>query len=155
MVERFERFSLAIFEISRYWHKLATEEMAAYGLKGAHAIYLTAMYRCGDGVTGPQLCELCGRDKSDVSRTIAILQEKGFVTKEGVNQSLYRGLLKLTEQGRAAAEQITRRASLAVELAGGGLSEEVRSCFYQALGSITERLREISREGLPQEIDVK
>ena len=38
------------------------------------------MYRMEDGVTGPQLCELCGRDKSDVSRTIAILQEKGFVT---------------------------------------------------------------------------
>ena len=33
MVERFERFSLAIFEISRYWHKLAAEEMSAYGLK--------------------------------------------------------------------------------------------------------------------------
>ena len=25
MVERFERFSLALFEISRYWHKLAAE----------------------------------------------------------------------------------------------------------------------------------
>ena len=79
MVERFVRFSLAISEISRCWHKLAAEEMAAYGLRGAHAIYLTTMYRCG-GVTGPQLCELCGRDKSDVSRTVAILQEKGFVT---------------------------------------------------------------------------
>ena len=88
MVERFARFSLAISEISRCWHKLAAEEMAAYGLRGAHAIYLTTMYRCGGGVTGPQLCELCGRDKSDVSRTVAILQEKGFVTKEGVNQSL-------------------------------------------------------------------
>ena len=149
MVDRFARFSLAIFEISRCWHRLAAEEMAAYGLKGAHAIYLTTMYRGGDGVTGPQLCELCGRDKSDVSRAVAILQEKGFVTKEGVNQSLYRGLLKLTEQGRAAAEQICRRASLAVELAGGDLSEEERTCFYRALESIAGRLREISREGLP------
>ena len=59
MVERFARFSLRIFEISRGWHKLAAEEMAAYGLRGAHAIYLTTMYRCGGGVTGPQLCELC------------------------------------------------------------------------------------------------
>ena len=58
MVERFARFSLAIFEISRCWHKLAAEEMAAYGLRGAHAIYLTAMYRCKDGVTGPS-CASC------------------------------------------------------------------------------------------------
>ena len=28
MLERFERFSLAIFEISRYWHKLAAAELA-------------------------------------------------------------------------------------------------------------------------------
>ncbi len=151
MIERFERFSLAIFEISRYWHKLAAEEMAAYSLKGSHAIYLTTMYRCGEGVTAPQLCELCGRDKSDVSRTVAVLQEKGFVTKEEVNRSLYRGLLKLTDQGRAAAEQISRRASLAVELAGAGLSEETRSCFYEALDSITTHLREISKEGLPRQ----
>lgn len=151
MLQRFERFSLAIFEISRYWHKLAGEEMAAYGLKGAHAIYLTAMYRCEAGVTGPQLCELCGRDKSDVSRAIAILQKKGFVTKVEVNQSLYRGLLQLTAQGRNAAEQTGKRASLAVELAGKDLSEEERACFYKALESITTHLRQISKEGLPLE----
>lgn len=149
MIGRFERFSLAIFEISRYWHKLASEELAAYGLKGAHAIYLTTMYRYEDGVTGPELCELCGRDKSDVSRTIAILQEKGLVIKNEVNQSLYRGLLKLTQQGRAVAEQIGKRVSLAVELAGKDLGAEERSCFYHALDSITANLREISRKGLP------
>ena len=150
MVERFARFSLAIFEISRCWHKLAAEEMAAYGLKGAHAIYLTAMYRCKEGVTGPQLCELCGKDKSDVSRTIAVLQEKGLVTKNEVNQSLYRGLLTLTKQGRDVAEQIGQRANLAVELAGKDLSPKERNDFYRALDSITANLREISKEGLPR-----
>ena len=153
MVERFERFSLAIFEISRCWHKLAAEEMAEYGLKGPHAIYLTTLYRHGEGVTAPELCELCGKDKSDVSRAIALLQEKGFVTKEEVNRSLYRGLLKLTDQGEAIAEKIGRRAALAVELAGKDLSGEERECFYKALGSITGRLREMCREGLPRERD--
>lgn len=150
MIGRFERFSLAIFEISRYWHKLASEELAAYGLKGSHAIYLTTMYRYKDGVTGPELCELCGRDKSDVSRTIAILQENGFVIKNEVNQSLYRGMLKLTPQGRSVAAQIGKRASLAVELAGKDLDAEERDCFYHALDSITANLREISKEGLPR-----
>lgn len=155
MVNRFERFSLAIFEISRYWHKIASKEMSAYGLKGAHAIYLITLYRCEDGVAGPQLCELCGRDKSDVSRAIAALQEKGFVTKEGVNQSLYRGLFKLTDQGRAAAENIAGRAGLAVELAGGDLSAQARAVLYESLGSIAEHLREISRNGLPKQDTMK
>lgn len=150
MIQRFEQFTLAISEISRCWHRIAEEELSAYGLKGAHATYLTVMYRHEDGITGPKLCELCGRDKSDLSRAIAILQEKGLVTKEVVNQSLYRGLLKLTEQGRTVAGQISKRASLAVELAGGDLSEGTRETFYKALFSIAGHLREISKEGLPQ-----
>ena len=62
MIHRFARFTLAVSEISRCWHKLAGEELAKYGLKGPHAIYLTAMYRYPEGITVPQLCELCGKD---------------------------------------------------------------------------------------------
>lgn len=150
MIQRFEQFTSAIFEISRCWHKLAEEELSVYGLKGPHAAYLTVMYRHEDGITGPELCRLCGRDKSDLSRAVALLQEKGLVVKEAVDRSLYCGLLKLTERGRAVAEQISKRACLAVEMAGGDLSEETRETFYKALFSITGHLREISKEGLPQ-----
>lgn len=155
MVQRFEQFTSAIFEISRCWHRLAEEELSVYGLKGTHATYLTVMYRHEEGITGPKLCELCGRDKSDLSRAIAILQEKGLVTKENVYKSLYRGLFKLTEAGRTVAAHLCRRASLAVEIAGRDLSEETREVFYQALFSVTARLQELSKEGLPrQETDL-
>ena len=151
MIHRFEQFTAAIFEISRYWHKLAEDELSIYGLKGPHAAYLTILYRCESGITGPELCQLCGRDKSDLSRAVAMLQEKGLVVKEAVDQSLYRGLFKLTDRGRTVAEQISKRACLAVEMAGGDLSEETRETFYKALFSIAGHLREISKEGLPQQ----
>ena len=151
MIQRFEQFTSAVFEISRCWHKLAEEELSVYVLKGSHATYLTVLYRYEDGITGPELCRLCGRDKSDLSRAAALLQEKGLVVKQAVERSLYRGLLKLTQQGRAVAEQISRRACLAVEMAGRDLSEESRKTFYDALFSITGHLQEISREGLPQQ----
>ncbi len=150
MIQRFEQFTSAIFEISRCWHRLAEDELSVYGLKGPHATYLTVMYRYEAGITGPELCRLCGRDKSDLSRAVALLQEKGLVVKEAVDRSLYRGLLKLTEQGRAVAGKISERACLAVEMAGGDLSEETRETFYRALLSITGHLQEISKEGLPQ-----
>lgn len=150
MIDRFERFSFAIFEISKCWHKLAAEEMTKYGLKGPHATYLTTLYRYEEGVTAPQLCELCGKDKSDVSRMVSILEEKGLVTKEVVNQSLYRGLFKLTEEGKNAAEHVCERASLAVEMAGKDLNLEERQAFYAALESIATNLREICKEGLPE-----
>lgn len=150
MIERFERFLFAISEISKHWHKIAGDEMAKYGLKGPHAIYLTAMYRYEDGITAPQLCELCGKDKADVSRMMAMLEKKGLVIKEGIHHNLYRGVFKLTSQGKIAAEHVRERASLAVEIAGKDLTEENRTVFYEALESIVMNLREISKKGLPK-----
>ena len=40
MENRFEHFTLDIFNISKYWNKIASEEMREYGLRGAHALYL-------------------------------------------------------------------------------------------------------------------
>lgn len=151
MIERFERFSYSISEISKYWHKITADEMENYGLKGAHSIYLITMLRYPDGITAPQLGELCGKDKSDVSRMMSIMEKKGLVTKEGVHQNLYRGVFKLTEEGIAAAEYVRRRASLAVEIAGSELTDEKRAIFYETLEMIASKLRDISKEGLPQE----
>ena len=150
MIERFERFSVAISEISRHWHKIAAEEMEKYGLKGAHSMYLTTIFRYPEGITATQLCELCGKDKSDVSRMMSIMEKKGLVVKEGVHQNMYRGVFKLTEEGKAAAEYVRRRASLAVDIAGQQLSEEKRAVMYEALELIAGKLSELSRDGLPE-----
>ncbi|MEE1075396.1 MAG: MarR family winged helix-turn-helix transcriptional regulator [Acutalibacteraceae bacterium] len=150
MIDRFERFSFAISEISRYWHKLTSEEMEKYGLKGTHSVYLLTMFRFPDGITAPRLCELCGKDKSDVSRMMSIMEKKGLVKKEGIHQNLYRGVLKLTEAGKQAAEHVRNRAILAVELAGKDLTDEKREIFYDALESIVLNLRLLSKEGIPQ-----
>lgn len=150
MIDRFERFLLSISEISRYWHKIASEEMEKYGLKGTHVVYLTTMYHYPEGITATQLCELCGRDKADVSRTMTSMEKKGLVKKEGVNQNLYRALLKLTDEGKLAAAHVRNRARIAVELAGDGLTDENRRIFYDSLELITSNLKTICEEGLPQ-----
>jgi DNA-binding MarR family transcriptional regulator len=151
MIERFERFSLVISEISSHWHKITSDEMEKYGLKGAHAMYLTTLQRYEDGLTATQLCELCGKDKSDVSRMMGIMEKKGLVIKEGINQNMYRGVFRLTEAGKEAAAFVRRRASLAVQLAGSEMTEEKRAVMYEALEMIEKKLSEISREGLPKE----
>lgn len=151
MIDRFERFSVTISEISRCWHKLAAEEMEKYGLKGPHCIYLLAMLRCPEGVTAPQLCEKCGKDKSDVSRMMSIMEKKGLVTKEGKHQSLYGGVFKLTESGKKAAEFVSQRASLAVNIAGREISDSDREIFYRSFELISSNLRKLSRDGLPRD----
>ena len=150
MLNRFAKFSFSISEIDRCWHKLAVEEMSKYGLNSPHAVYLNTMYDANpEGITAAQLGELCGKNKADVSRMIAILVKKGLVQKVAVGNNMYRAKLILTEEGRRAAEHVRKRAALAVELAGSGLSNEERETFYRALDLITENLQKLSKEGLP------
>lgn len=151
MVERFERFSYAISEISRYWHKLTSDEMEKYGLKGPHSVYLLTMSRYPEGVTAPKISEECGKDKADVSRMMAIMEKNGLVKKEGIHQNLYRGVFILTDKGRQAADFVRRRAALAVEIAGKELTDESRRVFYEALESIASNLKNLSASGLPEQ----
>ena len=151
MLDRFAKFSYSIAEIHRCWHKLAAEELAQYALNSPHAIYLKTLFDAEpEGITAAQLGEICGKDKADVSRMVAILENKGLVRKVAVGKNMYRAKLVLTETGREAAEHVRSRAAVAVELAGSGLSEDEREQFYKALTLITENLRKLSKDGLPQ-----
>ena len=148
MLDRFEKFSLAIAEISRCWHKIAAEELSKYSLKSSHVTYLLTLARYPEGLTAPKLAELCDRDKADVSRMLSILEDKGLVTKDGIGSNRYRGCLRLTPEGQAVAKELSQRAQLAVEQAGAGLTEENRGIFYESLDTITKNLRRICQEGL-------
>lgn len=151
-MDRFERFSLSLAELTRYWHKLSADEMEKYGLRSTHAVYLLTMHSHPEGMTATQLTETCGRDKSDVSRMMSILEERGFVEKKGAGRSNYRGVFLLTDSGRAAAEAVRRQADRTVELAGTGLTDADRTVFYDSLATITDNLRRLSRDGIPEEI---
>ncbi len=150
MYNRFERFSYAISDISRNWHKLAAEEMEKHGLKSAHSVYLLALARHQEGLTAPQLCEICGKDKADVSRMMKIMEDKGLVRKDGGFQNRYGGIFRLTSQGNIVTEQIRSRASKAVEIAGADLTDQQREIFYDALESIAAKIRDMSKNGLPE-----
>ena len=151
MIERFELFSFMISEISHHWHKIASAEMEKYGLKSAHSIYLIAMHRFPEGITAPKLCELCGKDKADVSRMMSIMEKKGLVIKEG--NTNYRGTFKLTDTGKEAAEKVSKRAKIAVSLAGKDLTEENRAILYTSLESISQNFKELSENGLPENLE--
>lgn len=148
MLDRFEKFSYVISEISRYWHKITSDEMEKYGLNGPYAVYITALEQSPEEVTASKLCEVCGRDKADVSRAISTMEKRGLVKKEGSN---YRARIILTEEGRAVARQIMSRARLAVELGGKGLNESEREVMYRSLALVAANLQKLSENGIPSE----
>ncbi len=151
MIERFEHFTYATNEIAKFWRKLAGDEMKKHGLKSPHAIYFTILANHTEtGLTATQMCELSGRDKADVSRMFALMEEKGLVVKKGVHQNLYNGVFTLTEEGLRIAESVKQRAAKAVEIAGKDLTEEARENFYHSLDSIVENLRVLTMKGIPE-----
>ncbi len=150
MIDRFERFSFAISEISRCWHRIASDAMGSHGLKGPYAVYFTALYRYRDGITAAQLSEVCSRDKADVSRAMNQMVQLGLVERCDGNTKSYRSRLKLTAEGIRLAEDINRMAVTAVETASKGLSTEKRIIFYEALELITGNLQKLSKTGLPE-----
>ena len=149
-MERFERFSFALSEISRHWHKLTADEMNKYGLKGTHSIYLLTLSRYPEGLTAPELCQHCDRDKADVSRMMSIMEKKGLVSKQYMGNSKYRGVFSLTPNGMEAANKVRERANHAVAFAGKDLSDEERDIFYMAMESILSNLRQLSKNGIPE-----
>ena len=144
-MDRFETFSLALFSISRCWNKIAGEEMRRYGLKGVHAFYLVTILRHDGELTAANLCELCGRDKADVSRSVSAMESLSLLQRTGDNP--YRARLKLTDNGRAAALSIRETSARIVDRVGSDLTREKREIFYEALAIVAANLEEYCKEG--------
>ncbi len=148
MLDRFERFVSVISGISRNLHRITTEEMEKYGLKGSYAVYLVAMQKHSEGITAARLSEICEKNKAAVSRAVAELEQMNLIRKEGTH---YRTRLLLTEKGKTAAEFVCDRASLAVDRAGSGLTEEQRALFYRSIDIIAKNLQSMGTNGLATE----
>lgn len=149
MLNRFEQFTSAIAALCRDVQKIERDEMEKQGLRGAFAQYLLAISRYPEGITASALCEVCDKDKAAVSRIIGEMESKGLLKKDSDGTSQYRAKLSLTPAGEEAAAFVRERASIAVELAGSGLSAEDRKAFYQALELISANLQEICKNGIP------
>lgn len=151
MLNRFEQFTAAISSIHRFVQKIERDEMEKYGLKGASAQYLLAMERYPEGVTAATLCEVCDRDKAAVSRILAEIESKGLVYRVNASESQYRALLALTPAGKQAADYVNKKATIAVELVGKGLTDEDRKILYASLEQIAANIKAVSHRGIPDD----
>lgn len=149
MLNRFEQFTSAISALCRDVQKIERDEMEKQGLRGAFAQYLLAISRYPEGITASALCEVCDKDKAAVSRVIGEMESKGLLKKISDGTSQYRAKLILTPAGEEAAAFVRERASIAVEMAGSGLSDDDRMAFYKALELISANLQKICKNGIP------
>lgn len=138
MIDRFQSFVTGITECYKYIQRIKSAEMTELGLKGTHVMCLFFLHRHPEGLTAAQLCHLCAEDKAAISRNIATLQQRGYLTAGGKK---YRAALTLTDEGKRVAEQLDALICQWVGAGGEGLSDEERTAFYRALEHIADNLR--------------
>ena len=148
MVSKYELFSSSVSCMYHDIQKIERTEMAKFGLKGPHAQCLLAMSHYPEGITAARLCEVCEKDKAAISRILAELEQEGMIDRENRNGTRYRANLTLTAQGKAAADAVSEKARLAVELAGEGLDDQQREVFYYVLDLIACNLHNLCKDGL-------
>ena len=139
MNQRFQSFVTGITICYKYIQRIKSMEMTELGLKGTHVMCLFFLHRNSEGITAARLSQLCAEDKAAISRSVAFLQQEGYLVAVG---SRYRANLVLTEKGRETAQQVEKLIEKWVGFGGEGLSEEDRAAFYRVLEHISGNLRD-------------
>ena len=148
MTDRVETFATTIAFLSRSIQRIKAREMEAVGLKSGHVMCMYALGKAEGGLTAAELSRTSGEDKAAISRTVAELEEKGYVRLDvPADKRAYRSKIMLTEKGRETAAYIDRRADEALAAGSAGLTDAQRAQLYATLGQIAENLERYLQEG--------
>ena len=146
--ERFEDFVGLITLVYKEIQRIKTVEAGKLGLKGSDIMCLFYLGQHEEGLTGSELAREADVTRAAISRTLAHLEEDGFVevADEQGTGSRYRAPVRLTERGRAATDEVGEIIRRVVTEAGEELGDIQRIQMYRSLSYIYERLKGISRE---------
>lgn len=139
MTERFQSFVTGITACYKQIQRIKSMEMTEFGLKGTHAMCIFFLHNNPEGLTAAQLCRLCAEDKAAISRTLATLQQEGYIH---TGEKKYRAPMRLTEAGEEIAVKVDGLINQWVNFGGGGISDEDRAVFYRVLDTIAENLEQ-------------
>lgn len=145
MDNRFEIFTLLITSINRSIQRIKSEEMAEYNLKSSHVSCLYFLYK-EESLTARDLCEICGEDKANVSRSIKFLEQNGYLVCESAPGKRYLCAIKLTEKGSQVAGALADKVDGIIDSASEGLTEQDRMTMYRSLSVINGNLNKICNE---------
>lgn len=143
---RFEDFVGLITKISKEIQRIKTVEAAKLGLKGSDIMVLYYLSQHEDGLTGAELARESDVTRAAVSRTLARLEQEGFVEMGADDDATrYRMPVRLTEKGKASMAEANAIIQHVVQQAGEELGDSQRRQMYMALNLIYDRLSTISR----------
>ena len=146
--ERFEVFFQNISGLYRAVQRLRAQFAQMSGVSSVHLFWLYLLREYPEGLAASRLAELSNIDRSLVSRQLKPLLARGLVqTGEQTGKRRYGWKIRLTDTGRALAEQIAQEALAIQNRAGRGILPEELAVFYRVLGALNQNFNEISITG--------
>ena len=145
MIERFETFTHYITNLTRSIRKIKACEMAKWNLKSQHVSCLYYLYEKG-ALTPKELCDICGEDKANISRSIEFLEANGYLKQKECSNKRYRIHFELTDLGASVGSSIFKRVEEILDNSSKGISEEERITMYKCLDLISNNLNNIIDE---------
>ena len=142
MEDRFKTFTVLVSNIHRSIHKIKMEEMAEFNLKCSHVSCLYYIYK-SNSLTAKELCEICGEDKANISRTIKYLEDNGYIVSSDKKSKKYQTPLQLTDKGREVGKSVANKVSKVLDFTDKVISDEDRKIMYRSLNVISETLMSV------------
>lgn len=141
MPRDFRRSAAIISRAEKALQRAKAENVRGYGLRSVHVSCLLALYEHEEGLTGTELAAVCGVDRAQISRVATELTGMGLICEAAPGpRRRYRGALTLTEEGRAAAAEMSDIVDEKLQRVSGDIPREDIAAFYRVLSTIVERL---------------
>ena len=144
MTDRFEKLTTGTALIYKGIQRIKKARMNSIGLKGTQVMCIYYLDVYDQGLTASELCGKCKEDKAGISRTLAELEEQGFIGYDNSGAGRrYRARAVLTEKGKKYAVKVRNLILGATEEIGAGITEAEREVFYRVLFRIADNLAQV------------
>ena len=137
--DRFLLFSSRLNDAQKSLSRIKQKKMEHYGLGGAHVLCICQLEEHEKGLTKTELVKRCGVDKAQISRVIADVFEKNYITVSNP-QSSYRQRYILTDEGARIAREIKQIILDINSFVSDSIPQADIENFYSTFNTICENL---------------
>lgn len=145
----FIRFSTSTDKILKKIQKYKNDQLAVFGLRSMHLMFLYCLAHSDDGMTPSELAKSCSVDKAFISRITAELRDLGYVeydSETGSEITHYKKRLSLTQKGRDVMSAVNESVQNAVNKIADGISPHQLETFYHVLDVFDGNLELLAEE---------
>lgn len=142
---RFEKFALLIDGAQKNIQRFKSYIAQELGVKSVHVLWIYELYIHPDGLTSAELAVKSNIDPSLISRELANLKRRGYITKEITpGKRTYNAPITLTDEGKILAKKIYQISLNTQHQVSTGISGKDLATFYTVLEKLHGNLNELT-----------